>query len=519
MLDDDLLFSDNEPEDEKEESNQHARPWKILIVDDEQAIHDVTKLALKGISYQHRQVEFIHAFSAQECIEQLIKHPDVALVLLDVVMESDHAGLDAVKRIRYELGNRFVRIILRTGQPGQAPEQEVILNYDINDYKEKTELTAKKLFTTVISALRSFEDIVRIEKNRQGLEKIIDATSGIFKEKNLEALFNGILMQVLSIVGLTDDNYKKSTSSLMAVFDNMDEKSRVADMKVFSGTGRFDSQYGNLLSEVVEPEIVLALQNATSEEKNVYSTDQFIVYVKDNSLIYIETIKELDEIDRGLLDIFCANVGIAYENSHLNHELVETQKEIIITLGATAEFRSQETGQHVLRVAEISKHLATLIGISTEEAEILKLASPMHDIGKIAVPDHILMKEGKLTEEEFTIMKDHTTIGYEIFKKSKRPILRAAAIIAHEHQEKWDGSGYPRGLEGENIHIYGRISAIADVFDALSSKRCYKPAWDNDKIKTYFKDQSGKHFDPTLTNIFLTHINDFVEIRDNLIDE
>lgn len=516
--DNELLFSESDDDSQVENKNP-AHPWKILIVDDEKSIHDITKLALKGIQFQHRDVEFFHAFSAQECIEQLIEHPDMALILLDVVMESEQAGLDAVKRIRYELCNRFVRIILRTGQPGQAPEREVILNYDINDYKEKTELTAKKLFTSVISALRSFEDIVRIEKNRQGLEKIIDATSGIFKEKNLEALFNGILMQVLSIVGLTDDDYKKSTSSFLAVFDNLDEKNHVAEMTVFSGTGRFDSLYGKYLAEVVDPNIVKSLQDATSNEHNIYTTDQFIVYVKNNSLIYIETNKEMDELDRELLDIFCANVGIAYENSHLNHELVETQKEIIITLGSTAEFRSQETGQHVIRVAEISKHLAILIGLHSDEAEILRLASPMHDIGKIAVSDQILLKETKLSEEEFEIMKNHTSIGYEIFKKSKRPILKAAAIIAHEHQEKWDGSGYPNGLAGEDIHVFGRITAIADVFDALSSKSCYKSAWDIEKIKDYFTDQLGKHFDPNFGKIFLTHIDDFIKIREQLMDE
>jgi len=515
--DDDFIFADDDDGDEIEQIAL-IHPWKILIVDDEQSIHDITRLALKGIKYQNRNVEFFHAYSSQECIEHIIEHPDTALILLDVVMESEHAGLEAVKRIRYELCNLFVRIILRTGQPGQAPEHEVILNYDINDYKEKTELTSKKLFTSVISALRSFEDIIRIEKNRQGLEKIIDATSGIFKEKNLEALFNGILMQVLSIVGLTDDDYKKSTSSFIAVFENLDEKKHVADMTVFSGTGRFDSLYGKFLAEVVDLKIIQSLQDATLNGHNVYTTEQFIVYVKNNSLIYIETIKELDVIDQKLLDIFCANVGIAYENSHLNHELVETQKEIIITLGSTVEFRSQETGQHVIRVADISKHLAMLIGLPMSEAEILRLASPMHDIGKIAVPDQILLKETKLSEEEFEIMKNHTSIGYEIFKNSKRPILKAAAIIAHEHQEKWDGSGYPNGLTGEDIHIFGRITAIADVFDALSSQRCYKPAWDIERIKEYFTEQLGKHFDPTIGKMFLTHIDDFIEIRTKLMD-
>jgi len=514
--DDDFLFSDDEGYIEP--STETVHPWKILIVDDEQSIHDITKLALKSVIYQHRSVEFYHAYSGNECIQCLRDHPDTALVLLDVVMESDHAGLDAAKRIREELDNRFCRIILRTGQPGQAPEQEVILNYDINDYKEKTELTSKKLFTTVVSALRSFEDIIRIEKNREGLEKIIEATSGVFKEKSLSALFDGILLQVLSIVGLTEDDYKQSTSSFIAVFDNMETKTHVSDMKVFSGTGRFDHLSGESISLAVNQKILDDMQEAVILEHNVFASEKFIVYLRNNSIIYIESHKELDEIDRRLLDIFCSNISIAYENSSLNHELVETQKEIILTLGATAEFRSKETGQHVLRVAEISKHLALLANVPLEDADILRLASPMHDIGKIATPDDILLKPGKLTDEEFEKMKEHTTIGYEIFKNSQRPILRAAAIIAHEHQEKWDGSGYPRALKGDEIHIFGRISAIADVFDALASKRCYKPAWDLEKVKTFFKEERGKHFDPHLIDLFLEHFHEFVDIRDRLSD-
>ena len=314
--DDEILFvEDDDHEISGADKNLLEHPWKILIVDDEQSIHDVTRLALKGIRFQHREVMLMHAYSGQECIDQLKEHSDIALILLDVVMETEHAGLDAVKYIRNELGNRFVRIILRTGQPGQAPEHHVILNYDINDYKEKTELTEKKLFTTVVSALRSFEDIISLEKNRQGLEKIIDATAGVFRQKNMETLFNGILTQVLSIVRLNEDDYKKSTSCLMAVFKDLLEKDHVGDMTVFTGTGRFETVTGQHLNEVLTPDIIDSLNTAVVQESNLYACDQFIVYVKNGSVIFIETTKELDEIEQHLLDMFCENVSIAYENS------------------------------------------------------------------------------------------------------------------------------------------------------------------------------------------------------------
>lgn len=202
----------------------------------------------------------------------------------------------------------------------------------------------------------------------------------------------------------------------------------------------------------------------------------------------------------------------------LNEDIIATQKEIIFRLGALAESRSKETGLHVKRVARYSELLALYYGLSKEEAEIVKTASPMHDIGKIAIPDAILNKPAKFTNEEFEIMKTHAEIGYEMLKDSNKEIIKAASIIAYEHQEKYDGSGYPRGLKGEEIHIYGRITAIADVFDALGSERIYKKAWKDEEIFKLFKDQAGKHFDPNLINIFFEHLDEFLEIRDNMKD-
>ncbi len=158
----------------------------------------------------------------------------------------------------------------------------------------------------------------------------------------------------------------------------------------------------------------------------------------------------------------------------VHKELEDTQKDIIYRMGEIGESRSQETGNHVKRVAEYSKLLALLAGISEKNANILSMASPMHDIGKVAIPDNILNKPGRHTPEEFEIMKTHAEIGYQVFKGSKRPVLRAAAIVANTHHEKWDGSGYPKGLNGKEIHLFGRITAIADVFDALGSNRVYK---------------------------------------------
>lgn len=203
----------------------------------------------------------------------------------------------------------------------------------------------------------------------------------------------------------------------------------------------------------------------------------------------------------------------------LYKEIDLTQKEIIYKMGEIGESRSNETGNHVKRVAHYSKLLATLYGLNEKECDILFTASPMHDIGKVAIPDHILHKPGKLTEEEWEVMKTHCTLGYNVLKNSKRDILKAASIVAMQHHEKYDGSGYPNCLKGEDIHIYGRITALADVFDALGSDRCYKKAWKDEDIFELLRKESGKHFDPRLIQLFFDNLDLFLKIRDKYIDE
>ena len=207
------------------------------------------------------------------------------------------------------------------------------------------------------------------------------------------------------------------------------------------------------------------------------------------------------------------------EIKNLNQEIENTQKEVVFTMGAIGESRSKETGNHVKRVAEYSKLLALYYGLDEKEAELLKQASPMHDIGKVAIPDAILNKPGRFDENERKIMNTHAALGYEMLKHSNRLLLKMAAIVANEHHEKWDGSGYPNGLKAENIHIYGRITALADVFDALGSDRVYKKAWDDEKIFNLFKEERAKHFDPKLVDIFFEHLDEFLKIRETFRDE
>jgi len=202
----------------------------------------------------------------------------------------------------------------------------------------------------------------------------------------------------------------------------------------------------------------------------------------------------------------------------LLEEIEKTQKELIFIMGATGESRSKETGFHVKRVAEYSWLLAKLYGLSDKECDMLRDVSPMHDIGKIAIRDAILNKPGRLTDDEMKIMMEHAKLGYDILQYSELPLLKAASIVAYEHHEKYNGKGYPNKLAGEDIHIYGRITALADVFDALGSERVYKEAWDDTRIFALFEAERGKHFDPKLVDLFFENKEAFFAIRDEFVD-
>lgn len=223
-------------------------------------------------------------------------------------------------------------------------------------------------------------------------------------------------------------------------------------------------------------------------------------------------------LDQDRLQLAATYTAMELDAAILREEMETAEREIILTLAESGEQRSKETGQHVNRVAEYSALLGTLWGLPPDEVMRLRMAAPLHDIGKIAIPDAVLLKPGSLTPEEWSVMRTHAELGYEILRHSERRILKAAATISHEHHEKWDGSGYPRGLAGEAIHPYGRIAALADVFDALGSDRCYKQAWPMEKILEYVKEQSGRHFDPRLVNLFIDHRQDFLAVRERLKD-
>lgn len=209
---------------------------------------------------------------------------------------------------------------------------------------------------------------------------------------------------------------------------------------------------------------------------------------------------------------------LAEEVATATATIVERERETILRLSRAAEYRDPETGSHILRMAHYSRLIAVTLGLPEEERQLIFEAAPMHDIGKVGIPDLILLKPGRLSPEEFEVMKRHAAIGHEILRDSSSTILDAAAMIALTHHEKFDGSGYPKGLAGSDIPLHGRIVAVADVFDALTSERPYKKAWDMDKAAEFVRDQAGLHFDPTCVDAFFLAWDQVREIHDHYQD-
>lgn len=497
--------------DHQELEKDQEKHYKVLIVDDDEEVHHITKMVLEGFEFEGAGIELFHAYSFDNTTAVFAEHPDIAVVLLDVVMEEDNTGLKLVKHIREVERNKLVRIILRTGQPGKAPEEKVIINYDINDYKSKTELTVQRLYTSLYAALRSYRDLYTIERNKSGLEKVIQSTTDLLKFNSMDGFAQGILIQLSSLLNADEHSMyliEKHDSGFLA----LDEE---GECVIISATGKFKPYIGKNINEVNQPEIANTLFGLKDNE---IIFDHHMCAGNHTSInnvknyIFMEGNIDINEVDQRLVRIFLNNFSLIFDNYKLNEDITSTQSEIINVLSEVVENRSEETANHINRVSEICYIIADKYGLPQEDTRVLKLISPLHDVGKIAIPDKILKKPGKLTAEEFDIMKRHAIIGYNILQSSKKQLFKQAAIIAKNHHERWDGRGYPSGLSGEDIPLIARIVAVADVFDALLHKRVYKDAWDINSVIELFEEEKGKQFDPKLVEILMDNLDEIYSV-------
>lgn len=378
------------------------------------------------------------------------------------------------------------------------------------------------------------------------MEEVIDETPSIKSSLSSDQLLKIIFEYTAKIAN------EKKLESVLILMANMGREMIVADRctvwlidhtnyelftAVAHGVGEIRIPYGSgLVGSAISSGLPIFIDdaykdprhNSDNDKKTGYRTKAIMTIPFRNNQGEVigayQAINKMTDVqtfstqDMEYLSLAASYSGKSLESIMLHEEILETQKEVIIAMGEIGERRSKETGSHVKRVAQYSYHIALGLGMSTMEAEMLRNASPMHDIGKVAIPDAILQKPGKLTDEEYAIMQTHSEIGYQLLRNSKRQLMQAAAIVALHHHEKWDGSGYPNSLKGEEIHIYGRITAVADVFDALGSERVYKAAWSLERILALFQEERGRQFDPKVVDAFVEQLPAILQVRDQVVE-
>ncbi|CAO3410863.1 Response regulator [Azospirillum largimobile] len=471
-------------------------PWQILIVDDDHEVHAITRVVLGEMTFEERPVRFLSAYTARQARSLLAENPGIAAILLDVVMETDDAGLKLVRHIREEMGNRQVRIILRTGQPGQAPERQVIAAYDINDYKAKSELTAQKLYTAAVAALRSYQHIATIERGRQGLERVMEAAVHLAGLRSRSQFLAGLVGRASALV----------TDATTALLCGTGEDGGVA---VLAEAG---------LPTDLPAEAAADIAAALNDGRTRWGVRHGVAVLRGRDAAALALCLlggPFAEGDRPLLELLCTKAAVGLDNLRLYERLNEAQVATVHALGKLAEYKDEVTGDHVRRLGRWATAIARELQVRGDFAgelddwfcDTIGLASVLHDVGKVGIPDAILRKPGRLDEAEMAVMRDHASIGGSILRDAcggdRRGYLSMGAEIAESHHEKFDGSGYPRGLAGDDIPLAGRIVAVADVFDALLHRRPYKKAWDIAEVLDLLRAESGRHFDPRVVDAFL----------------
>ena len=480
--------------------------WVVLIVDDDESIHSITRLILRNATFEGLPVELLSAYTEQDAMQVLQDRDDISMVLLDVVMEHDDTGQRIVTFLRDTLCNKLTRIVLRTGQPAQAPERAVIVDYDINDYRLKTELTADRLYVTVISALRAYRDMHALMSSGHGMERMLEYSTHLLRARYYRDISSGMLRQLAAILHVEMTHARSTGGYVLLCTERMETIEE--ETGIFEGMRHLSPDALPQHARRISPgSIESILHSGIDHFEDTWFVLSFTSRFGSRMIAVLETGRPLTPLDRTMATLFRNNMTIAYDNITLGGENDRTQREILFTLGEVAEAHSHEVGQHVRRVSEIMHLLAIASGCDEETSDLYRIASTLHDIGKLAIPDAILKKAGKLTDEEMALMKTHTVSGHDMLNHSGSPILSMAALIALQHHERYDGTGYPSGLKGGAIHPAARMASIADVFDALSHQRCYKPAWSIDETVGYLMTQRGSQFDPSLVDLFMSRLD------------
>ncbi|WP_454652342.1 ATP-binding response regulator [Bradyrhizobium liaoningense] len=432
---DDVLHLIDDTGTASEDSN--ARKWKIAVIDDDPAVHDGTRFALSDYSLNGQSLEILSAYSAAEGRKLMAEHGDIAAVLLDVIMETDVAGLELVEFIRNEIRNETVRIILRTGQPGQAPERRVIVQYDINDYKAKTELTADKLFTSLTAALRSYQQLERMVQTRRGLEIIIDAASTLYDFKSMQRLAEGVLTQLASLLNV-------DCAGILVLRDNGGVD---PELSVLAGSGCYSRFIGTTTSKALDPDLREMVEAAFQRRKNEFADHRSVIYLRTGSgrevVVLLQAERELSETDRSLVEIFSSRLSIAFDNVILYQQLQDanTQLEDRVAQRTRALMQAnRRLSAQWLRLQRangfkneilgtVAHDLKNPLGVILGRTEMLKelISTGASESGVVAQVDHIRDATKRLTTMVDHLISDAMADAFDI--SIRREPVDVAALV------------------------------------------------------------------------------------------
>jgi len=315
-VDDDLLELLDEPEHPDPDHRPHDRPWRILIVDDDGDVHKATELAMQGLTVEGQSLVFLHASSAAQARQLLASEDDLAVVLLDVVMESEDAGLQLVRHIREELRLDALRIVLRTGQPGYAPEIETVQAYDINDYKTKSELTRTRLYTVLTAAVRSYRQICALEANRRGLEMIVESSASLSRMRGLSRFAEGVVTQLCALLGILPEGLVCAQVG----------GETGGEVRIVAAAGQYSGLIDRPLAQVKIPNVRERLERCLQQQRNVYDDGTCLYFGLGEGramAALVDVGRELDELDQQLLRAFCSNIAVGFENVVLYSQLLD----------------------------------------------------------------------------------------------------------------------------------------------------------------------------------------------------
>lgn len=492
--------------------------WKVMVIDDDLGVHELTAMVLRRFQFEGRGLDLVSGYSGGEAQTLMRQHPDTAILLLDVVMERENAGLDVVRFVRECLKNHQVRIILRTGQPGMAPELEVITQYDINDYRDKTELTQEKLITAIVTGLRSFRDLTQINKHKMGLETVLKVIGDLFGQRSDKKLAESVLKSLDTILVAREDSCAEPSSAGFAA------REENGGWWIYAGQGDYGSMVGQNLEDCASQAVMAMVESVRhSGLKLVFESNRmmamFLGQTNTPNILFFQKNSNFNDSDGSLSSQFMAKAGLAFRSFFRNQEMFEAQSDLGITLGEFLEERTVSFGFHVRRVVYSSRLLGQKLGLSEEEIEWLGVASGLHDLGKALISDQTLKKTGPLSPEELKEVRTHSGLGFQMLKGGKHKGILMGATVANQHHERWDGKGYPQGLRGEEIHIFSRIVALVDVFDAMIHDRPYRKGRSREEALAFIRESRGTFFDPKLVDLLFAYLPEFLAIQDKIPDK